>query len=71
MKKNFLLVLSSILFSIGLLVGCTEGEPGFEEEQPGNYMEGETDPTETDVDVTEDGENFDDEMDEEEEDEEV
>lgn len=71
MKKKFLLVLSSILFSIGLLVGCTEGEPGFEEEQPANYMEGETtDPTEADVDVTEDGE-FDEEMNEDEEDEEV
>lgn len=67
MKKSLLLVLTSILFSIGLLVGCTEGEPGFEE-QPDAYDE-TTDPTETDLDTTEDEGYFDDEMDEEEDDE--
>jgi hypothetical protein len=50
MKKKFLLMLSSMLVSIGILVGCSgdNGEPGFPDEEPTNEMPSETGETEAD-----------------------
>ncbi|OIJ22410.1 hypothetical protein BKP45_07185 [Anaerobacillus alkalidiazotrophicus] len=54
MKKKVTLVLSSILLSIGLLVGCS-GDPGFEEDQSYDQAPNEgTETNELEIDLTED-----------------
>ncbi len=66
MTKRFFLLLTSMILSISLLAACSgEGEPGFEE-QPGEYMDTNTDvDTEADLDL----DTTDDELGEEEEEE--